>query len=392
MRRKYMFLVRGEVDARGLARAFSEFGFPLVLADPYRPSRYYTDPDAGPGDWEVTAFDPGPGDCSEDSEGRRYAVRQVMRVLALRFGGFSHGSMGFPAGHEGLAGAGRSAAVVVSRPAARPTAPDMPLPPAPARASLPFEVTAPRGTSIDLDGLFDVDWAGLSHAHGSAADVPCLIEALAEGFGDWAQVLDQLVGDDILHQGSCYPATVTAIPFLARLITSDALPFYQQLDIYEVLLYAATRHAESLVEDADRAAARSRPLRAAAWSAEVREAAGTCVPALLERWEREPEPMRVVLAALAALYPDYGTAAADRIRAMSAQYPDTGAGALLSLCLSLINGDSDLAEQQARSLANRYVHASALDAPGLPIATRAAQLLASTASECARPQIRKPES
>lgn len=141
-----------------------------------------------------------------------------------------------------------------------------------------------------MGGLFDVSWPELSHAHGSAADVPGLIEALAEGFGDWAQVLDELVGDDILHQGSCYPATVPAVPFLARLITSDALPFYQRLDVYEVLLYAATRQ---------------RPPWSAAWSADVHEAAGACVPGLLERWELEPEPLRVVLAVFAALYPDH---------------------------------------------------------------------------------------
>jgi hypothetical protein len=381
---KYTFLVPGEVDARALVEAFAEFGFPLIMAGPYRPNRYVTDPDAGADDWDVTVFDAEPEAASEHSERQRHAVRQAARALARRYGGFLRTSMAFPAGQAGSMTGTRNAAVVLRQPGARPAVPEAPLPPAPALASLAFEVTAPRGTSIDLDGLFDVSWAELAHAHGSAADVPGLIEALAEGFGDWTQVLEELIGDDILHQGSCYPATAPAMPFLARLITSDALPFYQQLDVYEVLLDAATRHAASLVADADRAAARQRPPRPAAWSADVHEAVGTCVPGLLERWQLEPEPLRVVLTVFAALYPDHGVVAADLIRAMSAKHPNTDAGALLDLCLSLIDGNAELAEQQARGLADRHVHESPLDAPGLPITTRVAGLLTLTASRCTR--------
>lgn len=382
--RKHTYLVPDEDRARGLVAAFAEFGFPHVVAGPYRPNRYFTDPDAAADDWDVTVFDTEPDPADERSKWERHAVEQSARALARDHGGFLRLSMGFAPDQADLVAQPRDAALVHRRPAARPATPVIPLVVAPAPATLPFTVVKPPGTGIDLDGLGDVPWSELSHAHGSAADVPGLIEALAEGFGNWAQVLDELIGDDILHQGSCYSATGPAMTFLARLITSDALPLHQQLDLYEVVLYAATRHAAGQLADADRAAARRRPLRPAEWSAEVHQAVGTCVPAMLERWEFESEPARVELAVLAALYPDHAAAAEASIRTMAGTYANTDVGALLNLSLSLIGGNVDLAEQQARSLAVRPVDTSALNAPDLPITSRAAQLMATTASSAAR--------
>lgn len=97
---------------------------------------------------------------------------------------------------------------------------------------------------------------------------------------------------------------------------------------------------------------------------------GTCVPALLERWELESEPARVEMAALAALYPCHGAAAGGSISAMAGSYADTDVGALVGLSLALIDGDVELAEQRARSLAIRPVDAVALNAPGLSIVRR----------------------
>ena len=384
MGRKLTYLVPDEDGARGLAEAFAEFGFPLVLAAPYRPGRYFTDPDAGADDWDVTVFDTEPDAADERSEWERHAVEQAARALARGYGGFRRMAIGFAAGQAGAIADSRSAALVLERPGARPAPPAVSPPATPAPVALPLTVAKPVGTTIDLDGLGDVRWSELSHAHGSAADIPGLIEALAEGFGTWAQVLDELIGDDILHQGSCYSATGPAMPFLARLITSGALPFHQQMDTYEVLLYAATRHATGLLADADRAVARRRPLRPAEWSAEVYEAVGTCVPALLDRWDLESEPARVEMAALAALYPSHGTAARGSISAMAENYADTDVGAVLGLGLALIDGDAELAEQRVRGLAIGPTDAVALNAPGLPIATRAAELIATTASSSAR--------
>jgi hypothetical protein len=383
---RYTFLVPDEDNARGLADAFAELGFPLIMAGPYRPGRYFTDPDAGVSDWDVTVFDGEPDAASEQSDREWQAVKQAARALAQRFGGFLRTSVAFAAGQASLMADTRNAALVQRRPGARPSVPVAPLPAALSPALLPFEVVEPRGDGIDLDGLYDVRWSELSHAHGSAGDVPGLIEALAEGFGDWSESMSELIGDDILHQGSCYSATGPAMLFLARLISSDALPFHQRLDVYEALLSAATRHPASLIADAERAAARGRAPKPAAWSVEVREAIGTCVPSLLERWEVESEPARVELAAFAALYPEHGVAVAEQVQAMAERYPNTDVSALLGLDLALICGDLESAERQARNLAAHHSSADALEAPGLSITNRVAELLARAASAAARRQ------
>ena len=385
MGRKYTYLVPDETGARGLLEAFAEFGYPLVVAGPYRPNRYVTDPDAGAGDWDVTVFDTDPDAADGRSEWERHGVEQAARALARDYGGFLRVAVGFAPGQAGAMADIGKAALVHQRFGARPILPAVSPPATPASALLPFTVVKPLGTAFDLEGLGDVRWSELSHAHGSAEDVPGVIEALAEGFGSWAEVLDELVGDDILHQGSCYSATGPAMLFLPRLILSGALPFGQQMDVYEVFLYAATRHSAGLLADADRAVARRRPLRPAEWSAEVYEAVGTCVPALLDRWALESDPARVELAILAALYPTHGEAVEGSIRAMADAYADTDVGALLDLSLSLIGGDVDLAEQRARRLALRPIDDGALNAPGLSITTRAAGLMATTASRCCAP-------
>ncbi|GIF71554.1 hypothetical protein [Asanoa siamensis] len=107
---------------------------------------------------------------------------------------------------------------------------------------------------IDLSGLDEIPWADLEHAHGPADDVPDLIRALTDPYGDWDETLDELFGDNLLHQGTCYPATAPALPFLTRMIVSGALPAAQRLDLYGWLLTAAGRQADDLLTDADRAA------------------------------------------------------------------------------------------------------------------------------------------
>lgn len=59
-------------------------------------------------------------------------------------------------------------------------------------------------------------WADLTHAYGSAADVPDCLRALAGDDDEKAaEALSELYGS-ILHQGSVYEATAHAVPFLAR--------------------------------------------------------------------------------------------------------------------------------------------------------------------------------
>lgn len=64
-----------------------------------------------------------------------------------------------------------------------------------------------------LENLKEVDWAALNHAYGSAADVPDLIRAYANGQDDH----DLLYGR-LCHQGTVYSATAAAVPFFLELL------------------------------------------------------------------------------------------------------------------------------------------------------------------------------
>ncbi|WP_203711728.1 hypothetical protein [Asanoa siamensis] len=70
-----------------------------------------------------------------------------------------------------------------------------------------------------MDGLSAVDWAALTHAYGSAADVPGMLRDLAGGD---RKALDDLYGT-IWHQGTVYEATAYAVPFLVEMLAAPGL-------------------------------------------------------------------------------------------------------------------------------------------------------------------------
>ncbi|WP_152049962.1 HEAT repeat domain-containing protein [Tautonia marina] len=75
-----------------------------------------------------------------------------------------------------------------------------------------------------LEGLDSIDWATLTHAYGEATDVPNLLRALlSPDSGERDEALDTLFGN-IWHQGTVYPATAAAVPFLYELLQDADLP------------------------------------------------------------------------------------------------------------------------------------------------------------------------
>jgi hypothetical protein len=78
-----------------------------------------------------------------------------------------------------------------------------------------------------LEGLRDINWAGLTHAYGPATDVPDLLRALAAP-PDAVEEEDTAGGEDPLsllcnlvnHQTSIYPATPFVVPFLVELLAA----------------------------------------------------------------------------------------------------------------------------------------------------------------------------
>lgn len=68
-----------------------------------------------------------------------------------------------------------------------------------------------------LEGLDRVDWTRLTHAYGSAANVPAALRALALGGTSQATRALATLEDSLCQQGTRYTGTVAAIPFLAEL-------------------------------------------------------------------------------------------------------------------------------------------------------------------------------
>ncbi|MEG3636724.1 hypothetical protein [Micromonospora palythoicola] len=362
----HAFVVPGEEQARALAEDLAAYGFALVTA---RPARHA----AG---WAVTAFDEGP--YPPDAAGHRTidAVGRQAAAVARRHDGYPDGgSRCDPSLLERIRPTG--APIEHTNPGARPPVPDVVIGEAPPSASLALAPDQVRDVPIDLSGLDEIAWADLTHAHGTADDVPDLVRALADPYGDWEQTLDELFGDDLLHQGTCYTATAPALPFLTRMIVSGALPAKQRLDLHVWLLIAAGRRAEELLGDADYAAYKGRPPAVDDRVQQVHRTVGAQLPALLARWDSEPAAIRYALACLTALYPHHAHQVGDLIRGMADQFDGTRPGAYLNLAHALVRGQDD----QALAIAADIVgwepdHDPAwLDAPNVPTAVKASHIL-----------------
>lgn len=70
-----------------------------------------------------------------------------------------------------------------------------------------------------LEGLDTIDWTSLTHAHGPATDVPELLRSLLSDDLDVRLQACADLHEKIWHQGTVYPASAVAIPFLFELLT-----------------------------------------------------------------------------------------------------------------------------------------------------------------------------
>ncbi|MER6319070.1 hypothetical protein ABT237_35750 [Streptomyces sp. NPDC001581] len=174
-----------------------------------------------------------------------------------------------------------------------------------------------------LDGLDARPWSSLSHAYGSAEDVPDLLRALTGADVDAAdEALSELYGS-VLHQGTVYAASAEAVPFLAGIAAAG----HRTADVLALLGgMAESEDEDGVAPGAVRAAVAGRlplllPLlaspepevrRTAAWAVSHTRATAIALPALRARWDEEPEPSAraEVLAGIARLDPQGGAAAA----------------------------------------------------------------------------------
>lgn len=176
-----------------------------------------------------------------------------------------------------------------------------------------------------LDGLGARPWSSLSHAYGSAEDIPDLLRALTGADVDTAdEALSELYGS-VLHQGTVYAASAETVPFLAEIAAAG----HRTADVLALLGGMAESEDEyGVAPGAVRAAVADRlplllPLlaspepevrRTAAWAVSHTRATAIALPALRARWNEEPEPSAraEVLAGIARLDPqgEAATAAA----------------------------------------------------------------------------------
>ncbi|MEU2170941.1 hypothetical protein ACH47V_25795 [Micromonospora chersina] len=360
------FVVPDEAHANQLARALASYGFAYVTA---RPSPR--------GGWMVSAVDDGP--YPADATGHRMidAVGRAAAVIARQHGGYPEGGSRCDVSMLQILRR-LDAPIVYTNPDARPPTPAIVVVDPPPAAPLALTPDYADNTPIDLSGLDEVPWADLTHAHGSAEDIPDLLRALADPFADWNQNLDELFGDSLLHQGSCYSATAHALPFLARMITAGALPAKQRLDLYAWLIFAADRWNDGLLADADRAAVEGRLPQPAPWSLDVHLAVDEQLSELLTRWEAEPPAVRFVMACLAALYPHHGRQISDHITSMALEFDGTEPGEYLQLAAELVHSRDDQALAAATDIVawEESHDPNWLNATELTIAVRAGHVLA----------------
>ncbi|MEU4695317.1 hypothetical protein [Actinoplanes sp. NPDC023714] len=150
-----------------------------------------------------------------------------------------------------------------------------------------------------LDGLDEIAWERFTHAYGSAGDTPGLLRAAASADREEASEAVAGLHGSIFHQGTVYPATVPAIPFLTGL--AESAPHGRDRLVWMLGMLADPRHAYGTSATDVRQAVAAQSLRltlllddpeptvreAAAYA--VRMSGGYSGSALPQRWEVESD-------------------------------------------------------------------------------------------------------
>lgn len=198
----------------------------------------------------------------------------------------------------------------------------------------------------DLPGLDEVDWAGLDD-DGGAPEVPVLLRALARRPPNWDDLWREL-GEYLVHQGTCSPATAPTMPFLAALVPSASAE--QREHLLRDLVHFSGLWPQSLVSDW-----RPYPFPIAAeWTQDVHAAVADALPPLLLRWAVEPPAVRYLLACLAGLHPEPGRVVAHEVAVMAAELAGTPRGDHLRIAEALLRADDAAALAAARRVPDLY--------------------------------------
>jgi hypothetical protein len=224
----------------------------------------------------------------------------------------------------------------------------------------------PGEPRVDLTGLDEVGWASLEHAYGTADDVGDRIRLIAEGGDQMARRLDELLSD-LVHQGDIYSSAAAAMPYVVRLVASGLFDGRSRTGECLFVLWAADQATNSRING-----------YRFQWEDEVHAAIGGEVALLLARWPTEPAATRVVLAGLAAVYPQQGSAIAGEIASLAIESSRVWTCPYLHLAHALVAGDDRRAGELAFKIAEGnddldldWLH----DSPSVSVAQRAQHLL-----------------
>src|SRR4051812_30080327 len=166
-----------------------------------------------------------------------------------------------------------------------------------------------------LETLDQVAWSTLTHAYGSAADVPDLIRDLAAAEPQVRERAMHALYGNIWHQGTVYEATAYAVPFLIELAACPQVP--NRIGILGLLAAIATGRSyldvhgnPSNEPDFD-----ARKLLELAWVKQAHTAVAGGIAAFLAM-TREETDVRLAAARVLALLSEHREVAHPRLRSM----------------------------------------------------------------------------
>lgn len=194
-----------------------------------------------------------------------------------------------------------------------------------------------------LDRLDDIPWNCLTHAYGSAKDIPDLLRSLRTEPTETGEDLPlwQLFSN-IWHQGTVYEATAYAVPFLIELAACPQVP--DRIIILELLALIATGSSfrqvhGDVMNEPDFAERKAVELE---WVEQAHAAVARGVGALLAMTE-EKSDIRLAAAHLLALLPEHREIVCARLRIMTKAETGSLQRAGLLLLLGLADDRSEAA-------------------------------------------------
>jgi hypothetical protein len=200
-------------------------------------------------------------------------------------------------------------------------------------------------------GLDDIPWSSLTHAYGSASDVPDTLRALASLDPEVAEEALSALFGSIWHQGTVYEATAYAVPFLREI--AQAPDTTQRAGVIELLASIAT--GSSYLDVHERLSffdeKRDTPEHAAekaqelAWVSQAHEAVGEGIDLYLSFLADSSADVRQTAAHALAAFPEHAERIVPPLLNAAQCEADSETGGVLLLALgALLDGKPQTAD------------------------------------------------